>query len=645
MNDQKSSEFLVLSSKLKRIFNFEVQIENFINLTLNTQNLKLATQRLFAVNLFILVFCTVGAVRAQQLTSGADFLTIDSGARSEGMGGAFTAIADDVTALTWNPAGLALLSRPQAGYLHMLYLSNIGYNFGGVAVPLSAGEDTFGLGAGIVNLGTGSFDSTLGLAPAVSAGDNAFLLSFAYRVKSIVSFGVTGKYILRDLAGYNASAFGGDAGVLLTPGDRVRIGLGVFNFGQQVQFISAADPLPLSGRLGLAWKVLDVPHNSLTLAADNGWQFGSQTYTGAAGAEYWYDQTLALRAGFTGDSYQQHPTAGVGINVDPVEFDYAFSPQGTLGDTHRFSLVLNFGPEAMEGLMAPTGFSALPSDGSISLHWKPVPSNAVVGYNIYVKKPNSENLVLVTKRPLGVGEFSVRLNHLVNGQNYTFGIVSVSAAGRESSLATLATAPEAAAVPPAPILQAPTGFKATATAEGFNLTWDKALSTDVTGSYLYIADDMGKPVRKLSPNLITDNIVVLKKANPEKTYHFLLTAVNKAGSESVAAPLTVNFTDLKKAMMAALLPPPAHLTLQVNGAKVNLSWDNAGAGMKYNVYVSHDGASFKLLTPIGTDKTQAVLGPLKADTAYYFGVTTLTPDGKESDRAVQPLPTPTAATK
>jgi hypothetical protein len=577
--------------------------------------------------------------KAQQLTSGADFLTIDSGARSEGMGEAFTAMADDVTALTWNPAGVALISRPEVGYLHMLYLSSIGYNFGGVVVPLPAGEDSFGLGAGLVNLGTGSFDSTLGIAPAVSAGDNAFLLSVAYRVKKIISFGVTGKYIQESIANYNAGAFGGDGGVLITPGDRVRIGLGLFNFGQQVKFISAGDPLPLSSRLGLAWKILDVPHNSLTLSADNGWQFGSQTYTGAVGAEYWLDMTLALRAGFTGDSYQQHPTAGIGINVDPVEFDYAFSPQGTLGDTHRFSLVLSFGNGAVEGLVAPTGFSAVAMDSSISLHWKPVTSNVVVGYNVYVKKPNTENMLLVTKRPLGAGELSVRLAHLVNGQSYTFGVASVSAAGRESSVATLVAVPSAPAAPPAAnILQPPTGFKATATDEGFDLTWDKTLSSNVTGFYLYLDEGTGKPVKKLSPRLIMDNIIILKKVNPDKTYQFLLTSVNKAENESAAATLTANFSELKKAQLAAMYPPPAHLTLQTKDAKVYLNWDNAGAGMKYNVYVSHDGVNYKLLTPTGTVKTQAVLGPLKPNVAYYFGVTTLYPDGQESVKALQTLP-------
>src|SRR5208282_3523353 len=72
---------------------------------------------------------------SQQLTSGADFLQIPSGARGAAMGGAFTAVADDVNALTWNPAGLSMLEYPEFGYLYMLYLGDTGYNFGGFALP------------------------------------------------------------------------------------------------------------------------------------------------------------------------------------------------------------------------------------------------------------------------------------------------------------------------------------------------------------------------------------------------------------------------------------------------------------------------------------------------------------------------------
>jgi long-subunit fatty acid transport protein len=41
-------------------------------------------------------------------------VSLGSGARALGMGGAFIAIADDATASSWNPAGLAVLEKPEA---------------------------------------------------------------------------------------------------------------------------------------------------------------------------------------------------------------------------------------------------------------------------------------------------------------------------------------------------------------------------------------------------------------------------------------------------------------------------------------------------------------------------------------------------
>ena len=305
----------------------------------------------FLLRAFVALWFTFGAgtLFAQSTTSGADFLKIDSGARSEGMGEAFTAVADDVNALTWNPAGLALLKSPQVGYLRMLYLSDIDYNFGGIAVPLPDGENTWGLGAGVVNLGT-YFDSTLGLEPSVSAGDTALFLSGAYRIKTIVSFGASAKYILRNIAGYNATAFAGDASVLITPGDRFRIGAGLFNFGQSVKFISSSDPLPMTGRLGLAYQVLSVPRNTLLLAADGGLRSPGQRPARGPWAPNLVRPVPRPPGRLYGSAYQQHWTAGVGVNTSSFELDYAYSPMGSLGETHRLSLLVRFGGEASPGL-------------------------------------------------------------------------------------------------------------------------------------------------------------------------------------------------------------------------------------------------------------------------------------------------------
>lgn len=616
------------------------------------RDLRASAVRCFFLASFICVHLCSSAAPcfAQQLTSGADFLKIDSGARSQGMGGAFTAVADDVNALTWNPAGLALLSHPEIGYLRMIYVSDIAYNFGGVAVPIRDGENTMGVGAAVINLGTPAFDSTLGLAPAVSAGDNAFSFSFAYRFKDIVAIGGTAKYILRGVAGFNAASFGGDAGVLVTPTDRLRIGVGVFHFGQSVQFVSEADPLPTTARLGLAYEVLKVPYHSFLVTVDNSFQFQSQSYQGGAGGEYWYDHTLALRGGFTGDAYQQHWTAGVGVNLKVAELDYAYAPLGTLGDTHRMSLIIRLGADTSGGLTEPAGFAAKSLDGAIALNWKPSGSKDVIGYNLYLRRPGTQTFARLTGQP--ISDTSIKFKNLRNGQTYTFQLASVSAAGRESSRAELAAVPGAglpAPTPtPAPVYAPlpPAGLAVSPEGEGFRIAWDKAASSDITGYYLYLAGQAGKPPKKLSTKPLPDNKAVIKKVKAGQTYRFYVTALNQAGMESAPSPIVdgrpqeapkVVFTPTATPTVAPLGPKPAapSSAKAIPGdALVKFSWTEVPGVIGYHIYSSDDGANFRRLTKVPTTNLSATLNHLKNGKTYHLGVTSLAADGQESDRAV-----------
>jgi len=100
------------------------------------------------------------------------FNFIGSGARARGMGGAFIGVADDATAISWNPAGLATLERPEASvvgnYTMDSYKMEVQYtdpglagfdsdlsfseshpsfNFGSVAFPLVVGERNLVLAA------------------------------------------------------------------------------------------------------------------------------------------------------------------------------------------------------------------------------------------------------------------------------------------------------------------------------------------------------------------------------------------------------------------------------------------------------------------------------------------------------------------
>src|SRR5512142_186181 len=97
--------------------------------------------------LAILFLASVGFTQQYNITG--------AGARAEGFGGAFIGVADDATAVVWNPAGLSLLEQPQASVVGKLIgekatytdqsnasnnestsLSHAVFNFGSLALPI-----------------------------------------------------------------------------------------------------------------------------------------------------------------------------------------------------------------------------------------------------------------------------------------------------------------------------------------------------------------------------------------------------------------------------------------------------------------------------------------------------------------------------
>src|SRR3990167_1240689 len=71
-------------------------------------------------------------------TSGAAFLKIGAGARPTGMGGAYSAIADDVNAVYWNPGGLSTIKgKNEFVAMRAELFQSIQYNFFAFAHPMN----------------------------------------------------------------------------------------------------------------------------------------------------------------------------------------------------------------------------------------------------------------------------------------------------------------------------------------------------------------------------------------------------------------------------------------------------------------------------------------------------------------------------
>ena len=480
-------------------------------------------------------------------TSGADFLKIDTGARPAAMGGAFAAVDDDANATKWNPAGLALIQRTQAEFMHMAYVADISYESLAVAGPINR---LSGWGLSFDYLWQPPFDSTANDfgAPTDAAAtgyDFAAGLSYGYNLGnyrtsdfniSNISVGGTLRLIQRNLSGVSANAVYGDAGMTAELFEGFRAALVIQDVGTTITFVNASDPAPTNAKLGLAYDLHVNDANRLVMAYDLNHQIDItntdyQSWQQNMGVEYWLFNTLALRGGWGFGYDLTGLTAGVGFRYAGLGVDYAFVPYGDLGYAHRISLSYQFGAAVARPDVAapdaPAGLRGISGDRLVSLSWDKSPEKDVIGYNVYYSRGSGKGYVRTNEKPEpNKTSLEVRLR---NDQEYFFVITAVNAAGKESEYSSeLMLKPHAPAKP-----EAPRALKTEVQGRTVTLKWHGVDDKTVVGYNVYYTKEPGKNYRKLTKAApLTDPECRLRGLSAGSAYYFVITSVTKEGLES-----------------------------------------------------------------------------------------------------------------
>ncbi|MFC1545051.1 PorV/PorQ family protein, partial [Gemmatimonadota bacterium] len=148
----------------------------------------------------------------------AEFLTIPVGARGIGMGGACSAVLDDISAIWWNPAGLGLMSQREVMLTVVDYTMNLSYSYAAFATPIADNVMTIGVFAGyldIPNEEITTITSPNGTGNFYNAYDFQMGASFAYNLSDRFTAGLNVKYIHQDFfQNIAGNAFGIDAGAI-----------------------------------------------------------------------------------------------------------------------------------------------------------------------------------------------------------------------------------------------------------------------------------------------------------------------------------------------------------------------------------------------------------------------------------------------
>lgn len=276
-------------------------------------------------------------------TSTAQFLKLGAGARAAGMGEAFTGVADDSTAIYWNPAGLNKLTDRSLSFMHAVWFEDISYDWFSYAQPLN-NMDAIGIGIQYLSYGSISeMDSTGLQGGSFSPADLAVSLSYARHIGK-TDLGLNAKYISSQIK-ESATAFAFDCGAMYPVSSRLTAGFSLQNVGTKMKFVSEEDALPLNIKLGGSYLL----NPSWIVALDAIAPIDNDAYF-AAGTEY--SRTISSSvsaAGRFGYNMRNKDTgglngltAGLGITYLTYTLDYAFVPYGDLGNTHRISFKVDF---------------------------------------------------------------------------------------------------------------------------------------------------------------------------------------------------------------------------------------------------------------------------------------------------------------
>jgi hypothetical protein len=148
-------------------------------------------------------------------SSAGEFLLLGAGARGAALGGAYAALATDVTALYYNPGGLAQLLRPALMVSTYKYVANTKYSWVGFALPLGGGTRVIGLSGGSFGFSDQpvyTLENPDGTGETYSVAETFLAATYSQNFSDRFSAGFTAKLINDQLGATKASGFAVDFG-------------------------------------------------------------------------------------------------------------------------------------------------------------------------------------------------------------------------------------------------------------------------------------------------------------------------------------------------------------------------------------------------------------------------------------------------
>ena len=306
----------------------------------------------------VAISITCAALLATASEGVVNIQNVGSGARAQGLGNSFVAVADNADAVFANPAGLGQVTQRQVAYTNVSLLyagiegDDLGQHVVSYAQPLG---DKMGLGLGYERIGSSLMS------------ENGAFVSLSYQVERRLQVGLSAKYLFWSvgsipddegradpLSNQSAGNVGVDLGLLWqSPVQGAQVGVLLKNINQpnvaygEVAGDPDAGALPMDVHVGVGYRL-----SSQSLVSV---QYVRRDLTGegsdhglVVGGETQLVEGLLLRAGgrrLLEEDAGGGLNAGLGYQWNQLVFDYAYDIGLDLTETngaHRFSFAYQF---------------------------------------------------------------------------------------------------------------------------------------------------------------------------------------------------------------------------------------------------------------------------------------------------------------
>ncbi len=309
-------------------------------------------KRIVMLTAFLLAAPTLvhGAGFAKVGTFGGQELKIGVSARATAMGSAFVGVADDASAVFWNPGGLVNVTGNEVSLNHVQWAADTKLSTAIMAFSPRSIPGTLAL-----SLRSYWMDPQLersaylpeGTGRTFDAGTTSIGLTYSRFFTDKFSAGATVNYLHMGLAESAVNTGALDFGIMYRIGIRdLKLGMVIQNLGGKFVFDERESKLPVSFKVGVSATAFKTSQQKLTGALEFAHPADNLEHANV-GAEYSLNKQFFARAGYHINYDTDGLAFGFGAALPTgaktkLQADYSAVDMSALGYVHRFTLSVTY---------------------------------------------------------------------------------------------------------------------------------------------------------------------------------------------------------------------------------------------------------------------------------------------------------------